>query len=99
MTENPFDQIKSTKPKRRGSLSAPPKPQDAGKNVALPEHTPAVAAKAPRREYRVSTYLTEESGVRFEQLHALMRRTEGRKVKQAEVLEQALLALEQAIKR
>lgn len=99
MTDNPFDKIKSTKPKRRGGLTTPPKPQSAGKNLRLPEHTPAVSTKAPRRAYRVSTYLTEESGARFEKLHALLRQTEGRKVKQAEVLEQALLVLEQSLKR
>ena len=95
-----FKKLKTTdKPKRGKGLSTPPKPEEAGKNVALPEHTPAVSITSPRRKYRVSTYLTDEGGQRLEKLHAQLRQSEGRKVKQAEVIEQALEELEKTLKR
>ncbi len=97
MTKDVFSKLKATgKPKRGRGLNTPPTPENAGKNVTLPEHTPAVAVKAPPRKYRVSTYLTDEAGERFERLHTLLnsRRKSTRKIKLAEVLEQALEALE-----
>lgn len=96
MTEDVFSQIKkSGKGKRGKGLSAPPTPEQAGRNVEQPEHTPAVQARAPRRSYRVSTYIFEDAGERLEQLILALRRKEGRKVKIAEALERAIDALEQ----
>ena len=100
MAENVFSQIKAqNKPKRGKGLSSPPKPEESGKNISIPEHTPAVAVKAPARSYRIGTYLTEEAGELFEKLHSKIRRSEGRKVKQAEIIERALIELEKSLER
>jgi len=61
------------------------------------EGAPAVAVKAPKppaRPYRVNTYLTEESGERYERLIAKIRSSEGRRMRGSDVVERALAALE-----
>lgn len=69
-------------------------------NLQLPkEGTPAVAVekKAPRlpsaRHYRISTYLSDSHGTLMENLITALRKREGRKLRQSEVIERALQAL------
>lgn len=97
--ENVFDKLKAeSKGKRGKGLDTPPNPSMAGNNTKLPENAPAVLAKAPKREYRVSNYISNEAGERLEQLMLDVKKKMGRKVKIAEVLEYALEALDESIK-
>jgi hypothetical protein len=94
MTDSPFKTLQDeAKGKRGRGMKKPPKPTQAGTNTKLPEHTPAVAVKAPARSYRIGNYISEDAGEKLEDICIKLRRKEGRKIKIAEALERAIESL------
>lgn len=79
------------------SLSGP-LPPEGGQAVAVTVTAAKPAAKAaPKRSYRICTYLTEEAGAQLQRLVAHMKATKGRRHGAPEVIERALLALEREL--
>lgn len=68
-------------------MQKPPTPDKA-------EHSPAVEASVPRRNYKISTLIDESSGTDLEMLMIKMREQTGEKPKQAEALEAAIQDVE-----
>ena len=88
-----FAQMKKSSGKRGKGLQSPPKPEQAGHNIAQPASKPAAEAKPPARSNRVSTYISDDAAETLDWLTTEIRRRDGRKPKVAEVLERGLDAL------
>ncbi len=95
--KNVFSQLK--KPVKGRGMSTLPVLKQPGNNTKKPEHTEAVPLVTPetRRTARISTYISEDSRDRLENITIQLRKKEGRKPKIAEVLERALFELEKKI--
>lgn len=85
---------KNVKTRGKG-LSKPPVLKKNLENIQLDERSEAVPCTpiVTPRSYRVSTYISEESGDLLDNLILQIKRSEGKKPKIAAVLERALLIL------
>lgn len=96
--ETIYTKVKKTakKTRRPGQLSSPPGAGDAGPNLSFAEGAGAVPV-APKRKYRISTYITDEAGRLLEDLQYQARKAEERKVSLAEIIERGLASLNREI--
>ncbi len=88
---NVFSEIKKKSNRGRG-LSSPPNLNFSSNNVGKKEHSEAVDVKSKRTE-RISTYISREASDMLDDIIIKIKRSKGKKPKIAEVIELALIEL------
>ena len=96
MKTNPLAELKKASAASKGRwLKSPPKPDTSVLSALKKEHSPAIAANVPSRNYRIGTLIHSQYGEELEELMIKIRQRTGKKPKLAEALESAIVALKE----
>ncbi len=93
--KNVFAELQKNRKPRGKGLATSPKLGNEVNNIRLPEKSEAINSigQTPRRTYRVSTFISEQSGDTLDELILSIKHSEGKKPKIARVIEMALDSL------